>query len=147
MPGYIVRLDGDEAESMLDASLAPEDAEYPVYVEAFASVQHKAEQALNGEAGPPDWCVHCIEHRYGLLDDELHDRLIRADRDADYMILGHRLHVVDGCHIARKAHPATVEPGGYRGRRLPVFARADEAQRWLSGSRKRKRCKLCNPGV
>jgi hypothetical protein len=59
-------LDGHEAEAVLDATISADDAEYPEYVEAFASVQHKAEDALNGEAGPPDCRVHCIEHRSTL---------------------------------------------------------------------------------
>jgi hypothetical protein len=147
MAHITLHLDGHEAEAVLDATISADDAEYPEYVEAFASVQHKAEDALNGEAGPPDCCVHCIEHRYRLLDHELHDRLMRAARDADYMILGSTLHTVDGCHVARGAHPATVEVGAYRGRRIPVYVTGAEAERWLSASPKRKRCKRCAAGV
>lgn len=142
-----LHLDDYEAEAALGATISADDAEYPEYVEAFASVQHKAEDALNGEAGPPGCCVHCIEHRYGLLDQELHDRLIRAVRDADCMILGSTLHAIDGCHVARGAHPAAVEVGGYRGRRIPVFVTRADGERWLAASPKRRRCKLCAADV
>jgi hypothetical protein len=78
MARITLHLDDYEAEAVLDATISADDAEYPEYVKAFASVQHKAEHALNGEAGPPYCCVHCIEHLYALIDRELYDRLLRA---------------------------------------------------------------------
>ena len=62
------------------------------------------------------------------------------------MILGNTLHAVSGCYVATRAHPAAVGVSGYRGRKLPVFVTRAEAERWLSASPKRKRCKLCAGG-
>lgn len=72
-----LHLDTDEAESVLDASLAGDDAEYPGYVEAFASVQHKANDALNGEAEDAD-CLRCLGYAVDVADRALHAALLRA---------------------------------------------------------------------
>jgi hypothetical protein len=57
--------------------------------------------------------------------------------------IGDRLHAVDGCHIALRVHPAAVEPGGYRGRKLPRFMTVAEVVWWLSSGPRRKRCRRC----
>jgi hypothetical protein len=145
----VVRLPVAAAEALSDAVAGDPDGwpdDWPDHAEAFAVALRAVDDALNGDAGPPDCCIHCIGHRYGLLDHELHDRLIRAARDAGYVILGSTLHAVDGCYIARGAHPAVIEVGGYRGRRLPVFVTRADGERWLSASPKRKACKICGSG-
>jgi len=142
----LVRLTVARAEALTDAvpgDLAddwPED--WPDHAQAFTAALQAVDDALNGEAEDVD-CLRCLGYAVDVADHALHAALIRAARAADCIVIGSTLHAVDGCHVARGAHPAVVEVGGYRGRRIPVFVRAADADRWLSARTKRKACKLC----
>lgn len=118
--------------------------EWPAHGEACKAALAAVKDVLNGEAEEVD-CLACLRYAVDIADHALHGALIRAARDADHVILGDRLHVLDGCHVARKAHPVVTGPGGYRGRRLPVFVTRAEGTLWLSADRRRRRCKPCWP--
>lgn len=144
----VVRLTQAQAEALTDAQpgdLADDwPSGWPGHAEACRAALAAVEDTLNGEAEEVD-CIACLGYAVDVASSSLHGALIRAARDADHVILGDRLHVLDGCHIARKAHPVVAGPGGYRGRRLPVFVTQAEGTLWLSASPKRRRCKLCWP--
>jgi hypothetical protein len=141
----VLRLPLAAAEALSDAQEGAAEGwpdDWPDRAEAFAVALAAVDGALSGEAEDVD-CRRCLAYAVDAADHALHTALIRAARDADHVILGGTLHAVDGCHIAAQAHPAAVEVGGYRGRRIPVFVTRAEAERWLSASPKRKRCKRC----
>jgi hypothetical protein len=150
MTGHVVvRLPLAAAEALADAQEG--EAEdwpdgWPDHAQAFTVALAAVDDALSGEAEEVD-CLRCLAYVVDAADHALHSALIRAARDANHMILGSTLHAVSGCHIARQAHPAAVEVGGYRGHRIPVYLTAAEAERWLSASPKRKRCRRCAPDV
>lgn len=144
----IVRLTTAQAEALTDA-VPGELADYwpdewPGHGEACKAALAAVKDVLNGEAEEVD-CLACLGRAVDAATSSLHAALIRAARDADHVILGARLHILDGCHVARKAHPVVTGPGGYRGRRLPVFVTRAEGTLWLSASSKRRQCKLCWP--
>jgi hypothetical protein len=141
----VVRLTVAQAEALTDAVAGhpgddwPDD--WPPRGDALEAAQEVTTAALDGRADH-DECLRCLRYAVDVADHALHGALLRAAQDAAYIILGGTLHAVDGCHAARGAHPAVVEPGGYRGRKIPVFIGAGEADRWLS-ARGRKRCQVC----
>ncbi len=146
----VVRLTYDQAEALSDArpdELADDwPDEWPEHAKAHAAAIRAVEDVLDGQAEEVD-CLVWLRYAVDVADHALHGAMFRAARDADCIILGNTLHAVDGCHIARKAHPAAVEPGGFRGRRLPVFITQAEAVRWLSARATRRACKRCIPGA
>lgn len=142
----VVRLTYDQAEALSDArpgEMADDwPPGWPEHAKAHAAAIRVIEDVLNGEAEPVD-CLACLAFAVTAADVALHSALIRAARDADCIITGTTLHAIDGCHVARRAHPAAVGPG-FRYRTIPVFIRASETARWLSGSPgRRRRCKRC----
>lgn len=148
----VIRMDRAAAEALSDAlpgQLADDwPPDWPGHFEAFAAGLRAVNDVLDGQAEEAD-CLKCLQLAVDAADVAhvaLHAALLRAARDADHMVLGDRLHAVDGCHVARKAHPAATDPGGYRRDRIPVFITSIEGARWLSASTKRKACKLCFPG-
>lgn len=57
---------------------------------ALKAAQEVITAALDGEAGHDD----CLRYAVDVADHALHGALIRAARDADYMILGGTLHAL-----------------------------------------------------
>ncbi len=137
-----------QAEALSDAvpgELADDwPGTWPGHAEACTEALRAIEDTLNGEPEPVD-CLACLRYAVDVADHALHAALLRASRDTTHMVLGDRLHAVDGCHIARRAHPAVTDPGGYRDRRLPVFLTEAEGSRWLSARPTRRACKRCMP--
>jgi hypothetical protein len=66
----VARLTVAQAEALTDAVLGeladdwPDD--WPDHGQAFSVALQAVDDALNGETGLPDCCVHCIEHRSTL---------------------------------------------------------------------------------
>jgi hypothetical protein len=146
----VVRLTVAAAEALTDAMLAPAaddwPEDWPTRTVALEAAQDALTAALEAPPGHVDHCpACCLGHRRSQLDLEEHARVLAESRAprVEYMAAGPTLHQLD-CRVARAHSPLLVEPGGYRGKTLPVYLTAAEAEVWLSKSG-RKRCQICSP--
>jgi hypothetical protein len=132
-----------QLESLSDSAYAPPGDWWPSdwipHQRAHGDALSAVERVLDGDPGLD--VIGRLEDLQERLGHLVLAEVTRAGRDADCVAIGATLHLVDGCHHARRAHPLSTA-GGYRGR-APRFLSTAQGERWLASGHKRKRCRRC----